>query len=330
MEQALVLLVIVVALVFGYTNGFHDTANSIATSVTTRALTPRLALGLATVFTMIGAMLGEGVARTIGSGIITPGTGPAALLIVLAGLISAIAWNVFTWWYGWPSSSSHALIGGLAGAGAVSSVTVHWPVIASKVLAPMVIAPLLAVALAWSASTVLRWALRHSPPGRVNRRLRLAQTVSASALALGHGLQDAQKTMGVIVLALVAGGHQLGWQIPLWVKIVAAVAISAGTWAGGWRIIRTLGRRLVDVEPAEGFVAETVGSSLLYLTAFLFRAPLSTTHTVTAAVIGAGLTKGGAAVRWGLARQIAVAWLLTLPMAAAGGAASATVLRMLA
>jgi PiT family inorganic phosphate transporter len=283
---------------------------------------------LATVFTMIGAMLGEGVARTIGSGIITPGAGDDALLIVLAGVIAAICWNLFTWWFGWPSSSSHALIGGLAGAGAVSSVTVHWSVIASKVLVPMVIAPVIALALAWAATGMLRWVLRNSAPGRVNRRLRLAQTVSAAALALGHGLQDAQKTMGVIVLALVTGGHQVGWQVPLWVKIVAALAISAGTWAGGWRIIRTLGRRLVDVEPVEGFVAETVGSSLLYLTAYLFKAPLSTTHTVTAAVIGAGLTKGRGAVRWRIARQIAVAWLLTLPMAAAIGAGLASILAL--
>lgn len=316
MDLALVLLVISVALVFDYTNGFHDAANAIATSVTTRALTPRVALALATVFNLIGALLGEGVARTIGNGIIVAPAGTHGLLIVLAGLLGAISWNLSTWWWGLPSSSSHALIGGLAGAGMVGAVTVQWDVIATKVLAPMVLAPVAAFALTYLLLICLLAVLRSASPARTNRRFKAAQSVSAAALALGHGLQDGQKTMGVIVLALVAGGYHQGPAIPLWVKVVAALTISAGTYAGGWRIIRTLGRRLVDVDPPQGFAAETVAAGLLYVTAFALNAPVSTTHTITAAVIGAGVTERVSAVRWRWAVRIGLAWVLTPLMAA--------------
>jgi PiT family inorganic phosphate transporter len=314
-EVALVVLVVAVALAFDYTNGFHDAANAIATSVSTGALTPRVALAMAAVFNLIGAMLGEGVAKTIGSGIISPGEGRHGLVIVLAGLLGAIAWNLITWWRGLPSSSSHALIGGLAGSGIAAATTVHWEVIGTKVIIPMIVSPLVGFTLAYLLMVGVLWTFRHSVPGKTNRRFKMAQTVSAAAMALGHGLQDAQKTMGVIVLALVAGGYHEGTEIPFWVKIAAAVAISAGTYAGGWRIMRTLGRRIIELDAPRGFAAETVAASVLYTTAFAFQAPISTTQTITSAVMGVGATKRRSAVRWGVVREIVVAWALTIPMA---------------
>ncbi len=318
MEIALVVVVVAFALGFDYTNGFHDAANAIATSVSTRALTPRVALVMAAVFNLIGAMLGTEVATTIGSGIIELGgdSGSHGLAIVLSGLIGAIVWNLITWWFGLPSSSTHALIGGLTGAGLASATTVHWDVILDRVVAPMILSPLVGFTLAYLLMVGLLWLVRSAAPARAQRRFRLAQTASAAAMSLGHGLQDAQKTMGVIVLALVAGGLHEGDEIPLWVKLSAAAAISAGTYAGGWRIMRTLGRRIIELDPARGFVAETVAASVLYTTAFVFAAPVSTTHTITSAIMGVGATKRLSAVRWGVAKNIGLAWVLTIPMAA--------------
>jgi inorganic phosphate transporter, PiT family len=328
-EIALVVVVVAFALGFDYTNGFHDAANAIATSVSTRALTPRVALLMAAVFNLIGAMLGTEVATTIGSGIIdiSPDSGSEGLTIVLAGLIGAIAWNLITWWFGLPSSSTHALIGGLTGAGVASATTVHWDVILNKVAIPMVLSPLIGFGLAYFLMVGVLWLVRRAAPAKAQRRFRLAQTASAAAMSLGHGLQDAQKTMGVIVLALVAGGLQEGSDIPLWVKLSAAAAISAGTYAGGWRIMRTLGRKIIELDPARGFVAETVAASVLYTTAFAFAAPVSTTHTITSAIMGVGATKRLSAVRWGVAKNIGLAWVLTIPMAALVAAVMYFVLR---
>jgi len=315
-ELVLVLLVIVIALSFDYTNGFHDAANAIATSVSTRALTPRAALLMAAVMNLVGALLGTGVAETIGSGIVDAPEGASGLVVVLAGLMGAITWNLITWWKGLPSSSSHALIGGLTGAGLASMSTVHWTVILDKVVIPMVASPLVGFLLAYVVMVAVLWIFRNAAPGRTQRRFRVAQTVSAAAMALGHGLQDAQKTMGVIVLALVAAGWHTGTEIPLWVKLAAAGAISLGTYSGGWRIMRTLGRKVIELDPARGFVAESVSAGVLYTTAFLFHAPISTTHTITSAIMGVGATKRASAVRWGVARSIGVAWVLTIPAAA--------------
>jgi PiT family inorganic phosphate transporter len=313
----LVVLVIVVALVFDYTNGFHDAANAIATAVSTRALTPRKALAMAAVFNVVGALLGHGVAETVGSGIISPPSGHEGLLIVLSGIIGAITWNLFTWALGLPSSSSHALIGGLAGAAVVVSSPVHWSVILDKVVIPMVLSPLVGFALAFIAMVGVLWLFRRARPAPVTRGFRTAQIASAAAMSLGHGLQDAQKTMGVMTLALVAGGyHTHGSDIPLWVTLSAATAISLGTASGGWRIMRTLGRGVIELDPARGFVAETVASSVLYTTAYAFHAPISTTHTITAAIMGVGATKRRSAVRWGVAGDILTAWVLTLPASA--------------
>ena len=316
MELVLVLLVIVIALSFDYTNGFHDAANAIATSVSTRALTPRAALLMAAVMNLVGTLLGTGVAETIGSGIVDAPEGASGLVVVLAGLMGAITWNLITWWKGLPSSSSHALIGGLTGAGLASMSTVHWTVILDKVVIPMVASPLVGFLLAYVVMVAVLWIFRNAAPGRTQRRFRVAQTVSAAAMALGHGLQDAQKTMGVIVLALVAAGWHTGTEIPLWVKLAAAGAISLGTYSGGWRIMRTLGRKVIELDPARGFVAESVSAGVLYTTAFLFHAPISTTHTITSAIMGVGATKRASAVRWGVARSIGVAWVLTIPAAA--------------
>ena len=315
MELVLVLLVIVIALTFDYTNGFHDAANAIATSVSTRALTPRAALLMAAVMNLVGALLGTGVAETIGSGIVDVTAGSSGLVVVLAGLLGAITWNLITWWKGLPSSSSHALIGGLMGAGLASMSTVHWSVILDKVVLPMVLSPLVGFVLAYVLMLAVLWIFRNAAPGRTQRRFRVAQTVSAAAMALGHGLQDAQKTMGVIVLALVAAGWHTGSEIPLWVKIAAASAISLGTYSGGWRIMRTLGRKVIELDPARGFVAETVASSVLYTTAFVFHAPISTTQTITSAIMGVGATKRLSAVRWGVVGNIGMAWVLTIPAA---------------
>jgi len=331
----LVVLVIVIALLFDYTNGFHDAANAIATSVSTRALTPRVALLMAAAMNVIGALLGTEVAKTIGEGIINiDGYAQSAdvsvqrlgLIIVLAALVGAVTWNYITWWFGLPSSSSHALIGGLVGAGLASATQVEWTGILDHVILPMFISPVIGFTLAFILMKLVMVAMSSLPYHKTMRRFRHAQTVSAAAMALGHGLQDAQKTMGVIVIALLAGGygetHNIfdpatgDMNIPLWVKLSAATAISLGTYSGGWRIMRTLGSRIIDLDPARGFVAEGVAASVLYVTAYAFHAPISTTQTITSAILGAGATKRWSAVRWNVAGNIVVAWFLTLPAAA--------------
>ena len=319
MEAALVVVVIALALGFDYTNGFHDAANAIATSVSTRALTPRVALTMAAIMNFVGALLGTAVAETIATSIVDlkDASGHQALVVIVAALVGAIGWNLITWWFGLPSSSTHALIGGLVGAGLAASLGVYWSSVYEKVVLPMVISPLVGFGLAFAIMLGVLWLLRNKAPAKTMRRFRLAQTVSASAMALGHGLQDAQKTMGVIYLALLT----VGWAdkdagIPLWVKVCAAAAISAGTYSGGWRIMRTLGRKIIEVDPARGFVAESVSATVLYFNAYVLHAPVSTTHTVTSAIMGVGATKRASAVRWGVAKNIAVAWVLTIPAAA--------------
>jgi inorganic phosphate transporter, PiT family len=319
-ELATVVVVIVVALVFDYTNGFHDAANAIATSVATRALAPRTALVMAAVMNLIGAFLGTEVASTVGSGIIDPPQELAGLITVLAALVGAITWNLITWWFGLPSSSSHALIGGLVGAALASAGTVKWGGVVDKVVIPMILSPIVGFTLAALVMTALLWIFRHGRPRQLAVGFRHAQTVSAAAMALGHGLQDAQKTMGVIVLALVVGGYHEGFEVPWWVVVLSAGALSLGTYAGGWRIMRTLGRRIIDLDPPRGFAAEVTASAVLYTTAFAFAAPISTTQTITSSILGVGATRRLSAVRWGVAGNIVVAWVLTIPMAALIGA----------
>lgn len=313
-------LVIVAAMGFNYTNGFHDAANAIATSVSTRALTPRAALGLAAIGNFVGAHLGAKVAETVGSGLVTLDQTSNGLAVVFAGVTGAIAWNLVTWWFGLPSSSSHALIGGLVGATLVAGYQVHWDGIFEKVLAPMVVSPIVGGLLGFAVMIAIMWVFRNGNPRKLGRGFRVAQSVSAAAMSVGHGMQDAAKTMGIVVLALYIGGLQDSkTEIPEWVFIASAAVLAAGTFAGGWRIIKTLGRRVIDLGPPEGFAAETVASSVLYVSAAI-GAPISTTHTITSAIMGVGATKGFAAVRWGVAGNIVGAWVLTFP-AAAGVAA---------
>ncbi|MFC7491110.1 MULTISPECIES: inorganic phosphate transporter [unclassified Knoellia] len=309
-----VALVVALAMGFNYTNGFHDAANAIATSVSTRALTPRIALGMAAIANLFGAFFGTKVAATIGSGIIEAPDGTVGLTICAAALIGAITWNLLTWWFGLPSSSSHALIGGLGGAAIAASTTVYWTAVFQKVILPMIASPLVGLVVGFLVMTALLWIFRHGHPGRVNRGFRYAQTVSAAAMAFGHGMQDAAKTAGVVVLALTVGGfHNNDDQsIPLWVLIASALVISAGTYAGGWRIMRTLGRRIIHLDPPQGFAAETTAAAVLYV-ATATGAPISTTHAITSAIMGVGSTKSIKAVRWGVAKNIVGAWVFTFP-----------------
>jgi PiT family inorganic phosphate transporter len=317
-EFVAVLAVILAAMVFDYTNGFHDAANAIATSVSTRALTPRAALAMAAVGNFIGAHLGGEVAKTVGDGLVKLPLGIPSLGVVFAGVVGAIAWNLITWYFGLPSSSSHALFGGLVGATLFASGgVIQWDTIIDKVLIPMVASPLVGFVLGFIAMVAIMWIFRRGNPGRLNRGFRTAQTLSAAAMSVGHGMQDAAKTMGIVVLALYTGGYQDSpTHIPEWVYWTSAAVLAAGTYAGGWRIIRTLGRKIIDLGPAEGFAAETVASSVLFFNAQVLHAPISTTHTITSAIMGVGSTKRLSAVRWNVAGSIIIAWVTTFPAAA--------------
>ena len=315
LQLTALLVVIAVALLFEYTNGFHDAATAIATSVSTRALTPRAALAMASVTNFIGALLGTGVAKTVTEGIVRAPSGAHGLTVVFAAVLGAVAWNMITWYFGLPSSSTHALIGGLVGASLAASVPVLWGGVADKVIVPMVISPVVGLILGYLVMVAILWLFRRSRPGRVNRGFRISQTISAAAMGLAHGLQDAQKTMAIIVLALVATGRQHNSDVPLWVVAITAVAMAIGTYSGGWRIMRTLGRRVIELDPPKGFAAELTASAVLYTTAFLWKVPTSSTHVITGAIMGVGSTKRISAVRWGVAGNIVSAWILTLPAA---------------
>jgi PiT family inorganic phosphate transporter len=320
-ELVAVLAVIAVAMVFDYTNGFHDAANAIATSISTRALTPRVALAMAAVGNFIGAHFGAEVAKTVGSGLVDLPSGVSSLGIVFAGVIGAITWNLITWYFGLPSSSSHALIGGLVGSTLAAAGTVLWGGIASDVVLPMILSPLVGFGLGFLVMVGVQWIFRHGQPAKLNRGFRWAQTASAAAMSVGHGMQDAAKTIGIVVLALYVGGFQESAEtIPEWVFWTSATVLALGTYAGGWRIIRTLGRKIIDLRPPEGFAAETVASSVLYFNALVLGAPISTTHTITSAIMGVGATKRLSAVRWGVAGNIVGAWILTFPAAGSIGA----------
>lgn len=312
----LVVVIVVVALGFDFTNGFHDSANAIATSISTKALTPRVALAMAAVMNVVGALVSTEIAKTIGKGIIAPPSGRAGLVLVLSALVGAIIWNLGTWYFGLPSSSSHALIGGLVGAALAASETVKWQGILDKVVVPMVVSPVLGFGLSYLFMLAVLWLFRRATVSKANRGFRWAQIASAATMAFGHGTQDAQKTMGVIFSALVVSGHLHGNDgIPLWVIFASAMAISAGTYSGGWRIMRTLGRRIFSLTPAHGFSAQTVASGVMLATAH-YGLPVSTTHVISASVMGVGATRRFSAVRWGVAGNILVAWVLTIPAAA--------------
>lgn len=315
-------IVVVTALAFDFTNGFHDTANVVATSISTRAIGPRRAIAIASVLNFAGAFISLKVADTVGKGFVD--TQAVTSTVVYAGLLGAITWNLLTWYVGLPSSSSHALIGGLVGSviaakgwGAASGSG-----ILNKLIIPAVISPLVAFFAAWLAVVCVYRIVRAVRPGGVSRGFKLGQVVSGGILALSHGTNDAQKTMGVITLALVASGKLSAshFHVPIWVVIAAATAISLGTFTGGWRIIKTMGTKIISMDPAQGFVAQTAAAAVI-LAASSGGYPLSTTHVITGGIAGAGAGKRLSAVRWGVAGEIVTAWVLTLPCAAAVGAA---------
>jgi PiT family inorganic phosphate transporter len=319
-DNVLLVLVVLVALGFDFTNGFHDTANAVATSVSTRALSPRLAVLVAALANLAGAFVTTAVAKTVGKGIID--TGLANEKTVLAALIGAITWNLITWWLGLPSSSSHALIGGLVGAALAQSgfEGVEWHGLVHSVAIPAVAAPAIAFVGAFALLLLIYWVFVWMNPGFANRSFRLGQLASGTWVAFTHGANDAQKTMGVIALALFESGHISHFYIPTWVIVAAGIAIAAGTYVGGWRIMRTLGQRVFKMEPESGFAAQITAGVTIY-SATRLGYPLSTTHVISGSVLGAGATRRLSAVRWGVAGNIVTAWLLTIPAAAVVAAA---------
>jgi PiT family inorganic phosphate transporter len=316
LEGVTLLLVVVLglAVLFDYINGFHDTANAIATSVSTRALRPEQAILLSATANFVGALTGTAVAQTIASGLATTPEGHDGQVIVAAALVGAIVWNLITWRLGIPSSSSHALIGGLLGAVLVSvgpgAILVEG--VRDKVLVPLVLSPILGVLLGFSFMVGLLNAFRYANPRRLNERFRRLQVVSAAYMAFSHGSNDAQKTMGIMTLALVTAGLLAEPVVPLWVIITAATAISLGTAAGGWRIIKTMGQRVVKLDPVHGFAAETTAATIIFGASHLGM-PVSTTHVISSAIMGVGSSDRFSAVRWGVAGNIVVAWILTIP-----------------
>jgi PiT family inorganic phosphate transporter len=315
-EFVLVIVIVVVALIFDYINGFHDAANSIATVVSTRVLSPGQAVLWAAFFNFAAAFVfGTAVAKTVGSGMIDITI--VTQSVILAGLLGAIIWDLITWFYGLPTSSSHALIGAYAGAaiakaGQAALIPSGW----TKTLIFIVVAPMIGFGLGFVFMALIMWLLRGFAPSRVDRHFRKLQLLSAAAYSLGHGANDAQKTMGIIAGALFAAGLLKEFEIPLWVEMAAYSAIALGTLSGGWRIIHTMGSKITRLQPVGGFAAETAGAVSIF-TATALGVPVSTTHTITGAIIGVGSTRRLSAVRWGIAGQIVWAWILTIPMSAA-------------
>ncbi|MEP7360962.1 MAG: inorganic phosphate transporter [Chloroflexota bacterium] len=314
--------VIALALAFDFTNGFHDTANAVATSVATRALDPRAAIIMATAFNFIGAFAGTAVAKTIGSGLVDDSTTTTG--VVAAALVGAIVWNLITWNYGLPSSSSHALIGGLLGATLVASGVGSFKLdgIVNKVLLPMFASPVIGYFLALALVVALFWIFARAPRRPMTTVFRRLQILSAGFMAFSHGSNDAQKTMGILTLALIAAGTLApGSDVPVWVIVAAATAISLGTAVGGWRIMHTMGHRVAKLEPVHGFAAQTTAGSVILVAAH-FGMPVSTTHVITGAIMGVGSAHGVRGVRWGVARSILLGWLITIPFAGAVAAAA--------
>jgi PiT family inorganic phosphate transporter len=324
----LVVAIVGVALIFDFINGFHDAANSIATVVSTRVLSPRAAVLWAAFFNFVAFLFfGLHVAKTIGKGTIDPAA--ASLAVVTAALVSAIVWNLLTWWLAIPSSSSHALVGGLAGA----AFAAHGP---SALVIPglvkigvfIFVAPLLGMALSLTIMVVTYWCVRHATPARVSKLFRRLQLLSAAAYSLGHGGNDAQKTMGIIFMVMIASGRLPADTAapPFWIVLACHAAIGLGTLCGGWRIVATMGQKICKLQPIHGFAAEMGGSLTLYGATY-FGIPVSTTHTITGAIMGAGATKRLSAVRWGLGSKILVAWVITLPITAVCAAVVYWILR---
>lgn len=316
----LVVAVVILALIFDFINGFHDTANAIAASVSTGVLTPRRAIAMAAVLNFVGALVGTEVAKTIGKGIIDTdilARGAPGQFVVIAALVSAIAWNLLTWYWGLPSSSSHAIIGGIIGAAVAGNgwACLHWEGVETIFLF-LVASPLIGGALSFGIMVGLMWIFRRSSPVFVTNLFRPLQVVAAAFMAFSHGTNDAQKTMGIITLALFAGGVIPVFEVPLAVKVAAATAIALGTSAGGWKIIKTMGSRIVKLQPIHGFASDTASAFTISIASHSLGLPVSTTHVVSGAIMGVGATKRLSAVRWGVAGNMMVAWVLTIPITA--------------
>ncbi len=313
LELAPLLIVIVLAVIFDFINGFHDTANAIATVIATRVLSPLQAILMAAILNFVGALVGTAVAKTVGSGLVDPAQ--ATTLAVIATLVAAITWNLITWWRGIPSSSSHALIGGILGAVmAQSGVSApKWDAVVQKVLVPLVVSPIAGFIFAGLILFVVSLIFGKLHPRRIGNIFGRLQLVSSAFMAYSHGRNDAQKTMGIITLALVAHGVQSSFEVPLWVILVAAIAMALGTAAGGWRIIRTLSTKLTNLKPIDGFAAETSAASVIEVASH-FGFPLSTTHVISSSILGVGAAKRAANVHWPVAGNMITAWIITIPL----------------
>ncbi|HEX3011194.1 MAG TPA: inorganic phosphate transporter [Syntrophomonadaceae bacterium] len=309
-----IFLIVFLGLCFDYVNGFHDTANAIATSVSTKALSPRAAIGVAATFNFLGALSGTAVAATIGKNIVFPHA--VTPEVIICALIAAIFWNLFTWYCGIPSSSSHALIGGLVGAviAAFGTSMVKWKGFIT-IFTGLIASPIISMILGSLVMTILFWLFKGASPARTNREFRKLQMLSACMASFAHGSNDAQKSMGIITLALFSGGLISAFTVPLWVKIACAAAMCAGTASGGWKIIKTMGGKIFRIEPINGFAADFTSSVVIYC-GTLFGAPISTTHVVSSAIMGVGAAKRLKGVRWNIAKQIIIAWFITIPSAA--------------
>ena len=307
-------LVVLLALIFDFINGFHDTANAIATSVSTKALSPRAAIGVSATLNFAGALSGTAVASTIGKSIVPPDL--ITPLVLICALIGAIFWNLFTWYFGVPSSSSHALIGGLVGAviGAVGAQQVLWGGFV-KILAGLLASPVIGMVAGSLVMTLLFWVFKNAAPARVNNQFRKLQVLSACMASFAHGSNDAQKSMGIVAMVLVSASILPEFYVPLWVKVACALSMSAGTAFGGWKIIRTMGGKIFRIEPINGFAADATSAAVIY-GASLLGAPVSTTHVVSSSIMGVGAAKRLKGVRWNIARQIIIAWFVTIPSSA--------------
>jgi PiT family inorganic phosphate transporter len=315
MPDTLIIFVVLLALVFDYINGFHDTANAIATSVSTRALTPRVAVWMAASLNFLGAMYSTGVAKTIGSDLVKSAQ-MVNQQIIIAAIIGAICWNLITWWKGIPSSSSHALVGGVVGAVLISKGYEALKIDGIlKIVAALICSPVIAMATGFVVMTILLWIFGRKAPSRINPKFKKAQILTAAMMAFSHGSNDAQKAMGIITLTLVSTGYLTVLEVPIWVKLAAATAMGLGTAAGGWRIIRTMGSKIFKLEPISGFASD-LNSSLIIFGATLMHLPVSTTHVVSGSIMGVGTSKRISAVHWGVAQQMLMAWILTIPCTA--------------
>lgn len=313
MTFTLLIVVILIALVFEYINGFHDSANAIATVVSTKVLTPRQAVAYGAVFNIVGAFFGTHVAKTIGEGIVTSSS--VDQTVILCALLGAIIWNLFTWYFGIPSSSSHALIGGLVGAAFVKAgyEVIQIKGILNKVIYPMILSPLVGFIIGFLFTLLLLWMFYKAKPDKVNQYFKKLQLISAAFMAFSHGSNDAQKTMGIITLALLSANIINDFNVPVWVILACAITMGMGTMGGGWRIIKTMGTKVFKMKPIHGFAAQT-SASVVILTCSHFGIPISTTHVISSSILGVGSTKRFSAVKWGIAENILRAWIFTLPV----------------